>query len=127
LDTVDNLLDTEIATIISNQTTIAGYLDTEIAAIKAKTDLIPASPAATGDIPSAATIAAAVLTEPIDTSEGSATAKCLLWMIAMALNSKAVSGGTLTVKKTDNSTNLFTQTVTTDDTADLITSTGESG
>lgn len=41
-------------------TTVAGYVDTEVAAIKAKTDNLPASPAATSDIPSAATIAAAV-------------------------------------------------------------------
>lgn len=40
--------------------TIAGYIDTEVAAIKSKTDNLPASPAATSDIPSAATNAAAV-------------------------------------------------------------------
>lgn len=40
--------------------TVDDFLDTEIAAIKAKTDNLPASPAATSDIPSAATIAAAV-------------------------------------------------------------------
>lgn len=43
--------------------TLEDYVDTEIAAIKAKTDTIPASPAATGDIPSAATNASAVRTE----------------------------------------------------------------
>lgn len=42
---------------------IDDYLDTEVAAIKAKTDNLPASPAATGDIPSAATVASAVRTE----------------------------------------------------------------
>lgn len=46
--------------IVANETTIAGYIDTEVAAIKAKTDNLPASPAATSDIPSAATVAAAV-------------------------------------------------------------------
>ena len=45
--------------------TIDDLLDSEIAAIKAKTDLIPASPAAVGDIPSAATIADAVWDEAI--------------------------------------------------------------
>lgn len=44
---------------------VAGYLDTEIAAIKAKTDNLPASPAATGDIPTAAAIADAVWDEAI--------------------------------------------------------------
>lgn len=43
--------------------TLAGYVDTEVAAIKAKTDNLPASPAATGDIPSAATVATAVRSE----------------------------------------------------------------
>lgn len=47
----------------SELSTVASYIDTEIAAIKAKTDNLPASPAATGDIPSAATIAGAVWDE----------------------------------------------------------------
>lgn len=44
-------------------TVIDDLIDTEVAAIKAKTDLIPAAPAAVGDIPSAATIADAVWDE----------------------------------------------------------------
>jgi hypothetical protein len=51
-------------------TVVDDFLDTEIAAIKAKTDLIPSDPAETSDIPSAATVAAAVLaaaaSNPID-------------------------------------------------------------
>jgi hypothetical protein len=43
--------------------TVDDFLDTEIAAIKAKTDNLPASPAATGDIPSAGAIADAVWDE----------------------------------------------------------------
>jgi hypothetical protein len=43
--------------------TIDDFLDTEIAAIKAKTDALPAAPAATGDIPSAAAVASQVRTE----------------------------------------------------------------
>ena len=37
-------------TILANIATVAGYIDTEVAAIKAKTDLIPASPASTTNI-----------------------------------------------------------------------------
>lgn len=37
--------------------TLDDYVDTEVAAIKAKTDLIPASPAAVSDIPTAAAVA----------------------------------------------------------------------
>ena len=40
--------------------TVAGYIDTEIAAIQAKTNLIPVSPAAVGDIPTTSAIATAV-------------------------------------------------------------------
>lgn len=46
-------------------TAIDDYLDTEVAAIKAKTDNLPAAPAATGDIPSAASIADAVWDEAL--------------------------------------------------------------
>ena len=58
-------LATNVDTILTDVVAIIGYLDTEIGAIKAKTDLIPASPAATGDIPSAATIATAVVDKVI--------------------------------------------------------------
>jgi hypothetical protein len=53
-------LDTQLNSLASQATTIAGYLDTEILAIKAKTDALPASPAATGDIPTAAAIRAEI-------------------------------------------------------------------
>lgn len=69
VNTIDDFLDTEIAAILADtnelQTDITngGRIDLLIDAIKAKTDLIPASPAATGDIPSAASIADAVWDE----------------------------------------------------------------
>ena len=58
----------------ANQSTIIGYIDTEVAAIlaavdtevaaiKAKTDNLPAAPAATGDIPTAGAVADAVWDE----------------------------------------------------------------
>lgn len=46
-------------------TAIDDFLDTEVGAIKAKTDLIPAAPAAVGDIPTAAVIADAVWDEAL--------------------------------------------------------------
>lgn len=57
-------LDVAVSTLATaaNLATVAGYIDTEVAAIKAKTDNLPAAPAAVGDIPSAATIATQVLT-----------------------------------------------------------------
>jgi hypothetical protein len=59
---VDTAISDAALATAANLATVAGYIDTEVAAIKAKTDNLPASPAATGDIPSAATIASAVLT-----------------------------------------------------------------
>lgn len=69
----------------ANLATVAGYLDTEIAAIKAKTDALPASPAATGDIPSAATIADAVHDEVI---EGTTTLRQSIRLHNSALGGK---------------------------------------
>ncbi|MFA5123805.1 hypothetical protein, partial [Zavarzinia sp.] len=69
LATVAGYIDTEVAAILADtnelQTDLAdgGRLDLLVDAIKAKTDNIPAAPAATGDIPSAATIADAVWDE----------------------------------------------------------------
>lgn len=71
----------------ANLATVAGYLDTEIAAIKAKTDALPASPAATGDIPSAATIADAVHDEVI---EGTTTLRQSIRLHNSALGGKVV-------------------------------------
>lgn len=56
LSTISGYLDTEVAAILA-------AVDTEVAAIKAKTDNLPASPAATGDIPTAAAVADAVWDE----------------------------------------------------------------
>ncbi len=53
------------ATVNTTLGTIAGYIDTEVAAIKAKTDNLPAAPAAVADIPTAAIIADAVYDEAI--------------------------------------------------------------
>lgn len=53
---VDDFVDTEVAAILA-------AVDTEVGAIKAKTDNLPASPASTGDIPTAAAIADAVWDE----------------------------------------------------------------
>lgn len=97
LDTVDNLLDTEIA------------------AIKTKTDLIPASPAATGDIPSAASVATAVLTTAMTESynaDGAAPTLAQAQFVTMQrLTEFAIAGTTITVKKLDGSTTAYTLTL----------------
>jgi hypothetical protein len=75
-------------------TTVAGYLDTEIAAIKAKTDNLPASPAATG-AQMALTAAAvdAILDEVV---EGATTLREMLRGFTSALLCKASGLATTT-------------------------------
>jgi hypothetical protein len=74
--------------------TVDDFLDTEVAAIKAKTDNIPAAPAAVSDIPSAATVAAAVWAYVV---EGSYTAVQFMRLTAAVLYGKATGLGTTTV------------------------------
>lgn len=62
---VDTAISDAALATAANLATVAGYIDTEVAAIKAKTDNLPASPAAVGDIPSAAAVADAVWDEAI--------------------------------------------------------------
>lgn len=69
----------------ANLAIVAGYLDTEVAAIKAKTDLLPASPASTSDIPSAAAIADAVHDEVV---EGTTTLRQSIRLHNAALGGK---------------------------------------
>ena len=79
LSTVAGYLDTEVAAILA-------AVDTEVAAIKAKTDNLPAAPAATGDIPTASAIADAVLDEAV---EGSVTLRQSVRLANAALGGKA--------------------------------------
>ena len=78
----------------ANLATLTGYVDTEVAAIKAKTDNLPASPAATGDIPSASSIAAAVWAYVV---EGAYTAVQVYRIIAAVLAGESTGGGTTSV------------------------------
>lgn len=78
----------------ANLATLTGYVDTEVAAIKAKTDNLPAAPAATGDIPSAASIATAVWGFVIASTY---TAKEVLRLMVSVLTGKSSGGGTTTV------------------------------
>lgn len=78
----------------SSVDTVDDFLDTEIAAIKAKTDLIPAAPASTGDIPTTSQIADAVLDEVY---EGTSTLRKWLKVAASVLWAKSSGGGTGTL------------------------------
>lgn len=78
VDTVAGYIDTEIGSIISTLSTIASYIDTEIAAIKLKTDALPADPADASDIAasfSAVTTLINTLTAYVDTEVAAIKAK----------------------------------------------------
>jgi len=108
--------------------TIKGYLDTEIAAIKAKTDNLPASPAATGDAMNLTAQAKSdVNAEVVDClgvdtiselSQAAPTAtptiKTGLMLLYMALRNKATQSSTAKKIFNDAGTNIATK-VTSDD------------
>ena len=96
-------------------TVVDDFLDTEVAAIKAKTDLIPAAPAAVGDIPTAAQNATAVLTTQMTESyaaDGAApTLAQAIFLTQQSLTEFAIAGTTITAKKLDGSTTAATYTL----------------
>ncbi len=134
---------TALATAV-NLATIAGYLDTEIAAIKAKTDNLPASPAAvgsamtlTGAYDAAKTAAQAgdamaltasernsttdvVLGRSVATCEATAAEWSLCTIVLAALESQIV-GTIWTIKRTDGITTHVEKTIATDPLAEPIT------
>lgn len=86
-------VDTEIGTLQTTLNTVAGYVDTEVAAIKAKTDLIPAAPAAVGDIPTAAQNAAGLLDLAAGVETG-LTLRQTLRLMAAVMVGKVSGAGT---------------------------------
>lgn len=110
------------ASIAADIQTIDDFLDTEIAAIKAKTDNLPAAPAATGDIPTAPQNADAILARDIGSGSGAGTLdeRTVRSALRFIRNKWSTSGATLTVTKEDDSTTAWTATVTTSAGADPI-------
>lgn len=129
-------LDSAVATLATaaNLATVAGYLDTEIAAILAAIDTevatlvtnvaaILADTGTDGVALSTAVqnaIADAVLSRSVSNTEGSASIYTLTGIILAAFES-AVSGGTWTINRTDGVTTFATRTVATDANAEPIT------
>ena len=95
---------------------IDDFLDTEIAAIKAKTDNLPAAPAAVGDIPTAIENADALLNRDmsVGTDSGSPTVRTVRQALRFLRNKFSITGSTLTVTKEDDTTASWTAAVTTD-------------
>jgi hypothetical protein len=100
-------------------TAIDDYLDTEVAAIKAKTDNLPAAPAATGDIPTTAQIADKVLSRNL--AGGSDGGRTVQDALRFSRNRWTLSAGVLTVYAENDSTVAWTSAVTTNAAADPVT------
>ncbi|MEY5097443.1 MAG: hypothetical protein RJA36_162 [Pseudomonadota bacterium] len=113
LATLAGYVDTEVAAILA-------AVDTEVAAIKAKTDNLPASPAATGDIPTAVQNADALLNRDMS-AVSDTNSRSPLNALRHIRNKWSVSGTTLTVTKEDDTTSAWTSTLTTNASADPIT------
>lgn len=105
LSTVATYLDTEVAAILA-------AVDTEIAAIKAKTDLLPAAPAGTGDIPTASANATALL-DLADALETGITVRKALRALVAAAAGKTSNGG-LTFRNLTDTKNVIVGTVDSD-------------
>lgn len=122
-------LDTQISGLDTKLNTIDDFLDTEVAAIKAKTDNIPADPADASDIatlidavPTANENADALLKRDIDNVEATAPVHSLASAtLKLVSRFKASTGATY---RTDGTTVHMTQTPTTDPAADPVTELG---
>ena len=98
----------------ANLAIVAGYIDTEVAAILAAVDTEVAAIKAVTDLLTLAGIADAILSRPISNVEGSAAFRTLAGAIAKLVNRLQIDGSTLRIKKTDDATDFGTQTMTTD-------------
>jgi len=113
---------------ISSRLATSAYVtpdNASITAIKAKTDTLPANPASVSDIPTAVQVADTVLRRSTANVEASGTGdaislKSLYGMVAQGVHNTQVSGPTLTVTRSDDTTVLGTRTVTTDPSAEPI-------
>lgn len=104
----------------ANLATLTGYVDTEVASIKAKTDNLPAAPAAVSDIPTAVENADALLKRDWTSVTGEA-ARSALNALRFLRNKWTLVGTTLSVKEEDDSTEAWTAEVSTTPGADPIT------
>lgn len=109
---VDEILVDTGTDIPATLATVAGYLDTEIAAIKAKTDNLPTDPADQSAV-EAAIVAAwtTALTESYRANGATGTPAQLLYEILAHLAEASISGTTKTLKKLDHSTTAATLTL----------------
>ena len=129
--TAGKIVGDNIDAAISSRLATASYTaadNTSITAIKAKTDNLPASPAAVGSAMALtsgerSSVADAVLDRDMSTGtdSGSPTVRTVRQALRFLRNKWTVSGGTLTVYKEDDTTSSWTGSVTTTAGADPVT------
>jgi len=112
--------DVTIASVTGAVGSVTGLTASDVGAIKAKTDLLPAAPAAVGDIPTAIQNADALLKRDWTLVTGEA-ARSVLNALRFLRNKWALAAGTLTVTKEDDAATAWTGAVTTDAAVDQIT------
>ncbi len=100
--------------------TVDGIVD----AIKLKTDNLPASPAATGDIPTETEIADAVLKRDVDQVEATAPIDSLASVVLKNTSKVTDDAGTLKTYRTDRATLHMSQVLDTNASAEPITEIG---
>lgn len=114
-----NLALTNLDAAVSSRSTSADIPSANITAIKAKTDNLPASPAAVSDIPTAAQNADKLLGRTLaGAADGGRTVKDAL---RVSRNKVTIVGTTFTCYQEDDTTVAWTGTLTTDATANPIT------
>lgn len=84
---------------------VGGKIDSNIGSVTA--GAIAAAAFATGAFD-------AIFTRALSAVEGAASSRSLAWAIAKLTNKVSLAAGTLSIKKTDDTTDLFTQAVATD-------------
>lgn len=90
---------------------VTGITASDVGAIKAKTDNLPAAPAAVGDIPTAVQNADALLGRNV--AGGSSAGRLVKEALYVLRNKTEIGAGTLTVYGVDDTTSAFTAAVTT--------------
>lgn len=102
--------------------TLATYVDTEVAAIKTKTDNLPAAPAATGDIPTAAQNAAGLLDLANGVETGLTVRESLRAAVSALVGILAgAATGTITIRNYGNTKTRITATVDADGNRSAVT------
>lgn len=100
-----------VGSVVGAVGSVTGITASDVGAIKAKTDNLPAAPAAVGDIPTAVQNADALLGRNV--AGGSSAGRLVKEALYVLRNKTEIGAGTLTVYGVDDTTSAFTAAVTT--------------